>query len=312
MHLHTPASLWRAAALTLAAAFAAGTAKAREPGVLPTIPPGASMGVPIAEPAPVNGLFVSSRSGVASMKLNDAQGDATPTRIRIRDTVLQFAFVPGLRLAGGQYRAFVSLPYLDVEVEQVLTPFGLANGRSGGMGNLEIRPLDVTWETSPGIHVSAGASLFRPGAWSATRLANAGSNFSAFAPSVGLSYLRDGWNASAHLVYFANRANRENGYRSGDETHLNLTAMKGIGGGLSLGAVGYSRNQVGDDRNPRGAYFGQVAGRASSWGAGLSATQQLGPVNLNLMLSRDIDARNTGGGSRVWFNVLLPIAVMGQ
>ncbi len=302
---------WRTSAAVCAATLASGAALAREPGVLPTIPTGASMGVPIAAPAPVDGVFLSIRSGSSSQSLYDASGKETPTAISIKDTVFQFAFVPGNKLAGGQYRAFMSVPHVDVDVERVATPSGPAADHSSGLGNVEIRPIDVTWETSPGLYFNAGASLFAPGTWSATRLANPGSNFWTFAPSVGTSYLRDGWNASAHLIYFANGANRDNGYRSGDDTQLTMTVMKAVTDTLSLGAVGYMYRQVSDDKNPDGAYLGTVAGRATSTGIGLSATQQLGPVNLNVMYSKDFDMKSTGGGNRIWFNLLIPLYVKG-
>ena len=285
---------------------------AREPGVLPTVPSGATMGVPIAAPSPLDGVFLSSRTGYSSQRFYDASGDKTPTDLKIKDTVLQFAFAPGWKLGGGQYRAFVALPYIDLQARRVPTPFGLVDSASSGMGSVEIRPLDLSWETSPGLFVSAGASLFSPGEWSATNLTNVGGNFWSFSPSVGVSYLRDGWNATAHLLYFANQKNRDNDYRSGDEVHLNLTAMKELTQGFSVGPVAYLRRQVSDDKNPSGAYFGFVAGRASSTGVGLSATRQLGPVNLNLMVSRDVQAKNSGGGTRWWLNVIVPLHISGR
>lgn len=312
IHRHTSTIPGRATLAVLGFACLAGAAQAREPGVLPTIPQGATMGVPIAAPSPFDGVFLSSRTGYGTQRFYDTAGDKTPTELTIKDTVLQAAFIPGWKLGGGQYRAFLSLPYIDLQAKQVVTPFGLLDSGSSGLGSVEIRPIDVSWETAPGVHVNAGASAFSPGEWSASSLANAGGNFWSFAPSAGVSYLRGGWNASAHLLYFVNRKNRDNDYRSGDELHLNLTAMKDFGGGFSLGPVGYLRRQVSDDQNPSGAYFGFVADRASASGVGLSATQQLGPVNLNLMVSRDVQARNSGGGTRLWFNVIVPLHITGR
>lgn len=289
----------------------AGAAAAREPGVLPTIPPGASMGVPIAAPAPFNGIAVSSRSAYASQKFYDNNGDETPTDITIRDTVLQFAIVPGNTLFGGQYRAFVSLPFIDIESDNipVATPGGVffASGENTGFSGLELRPIDIAWQTSPGVFVNAGLSFHTPGDWSATELVNPGQNFWSVAPSVGFSYLRDGWNASAHLIYFANLKNEDNDYTSGDEINLNLTAMKEIGNGWSLGAVGYLREQVTNDKNAGTAYGGLTQGKASQRAVGMSVTKQIGPINLNAMYTKDLSVRNSGGGDRFWFNAIIPL-----
>ncbi len=312
IHAQNLKTIGRATLAVLTSAGLAGTAYAREPGVLPTIPQGATMGVPIAAPTPFDGVFFSSRTGYSSQRFYNAAGDKTPTELTIKDTVLQFAIVPGWKLGGGQYRAFLSIPYIDLKAKNVVTPFGLLNASSSGLGSVEIRPLDVSWETAPGVFVNAGASVFSPGEWSASSLANVGGNFWSFSPSAGVSYLRDGWNASAHLLYFANRKNRDNDYRSGDELHLNLTAMKDLGSGFSLGPVGYLRRQVSDDKNPSGAYFGFVAERASAAGVGLSATKQFGPVNLNLMVSHDVQAKNSGGGTRWWLNAIVPLHIKGR
>ncbi len=298
-------------AALIAAAVMVGPATAREPGVLPTIPSGASIGVPIAAPAPINGIAVSSRSGMSSLNFYDGNGDKTPTELTLRDTVLQFAIVPGNEMFGGQYRAFLSFPYINIEGDNIATPFGPANDSSSGRGSIEVRPIDISWQTSPGIFVNAGLSVFTPGQWSATDLVNPGQNFWTVSPSVGLSYLGDGWNASAHLMYFANFENEDNGYTSGDEIQLNLTAMKDVGNGLSVGAVGYLRQQVTDDKNPNGAYGGLNGGRASQKALGLAITKQIGPINLNAMYTRDFSAKNSAGGDRLWFNAVIPIARFG-
>ncbi len=302
----------QAAAGLLATTFMTGSAIAREPGVLPTIPSGASMGVPIAAPAPAAGIAASSRTGLSFQKYYDSDGNETPTDITIRDTVLQFAIVPGNEILGGQYRAFLSMPFIDIESEDIPTPFGLASGSSSGLGSIEIRPIDISWQTAPGIFVNAGLSVFTPGDWDETRLVNPGQNFWSIAPSVGVSYLRDGWNASAHLLYFANFENKDNGYTSGDEVHLNLTAMKDVGNGWSFGGVGYLREQVSRDKNPDGAYGGMLGGDASQRGLGLSVSKQVGPMNFNAMYTTDLSVRDSGGGDRLWVNAIIPIKRFGQ
>ncbi|MFK8081376.1 MAG: hypothetical protein AB8B97_13900 [Granulosicoccus sp.] len=85
----TPTStIARTCGAALTAALLSTTAHAHEPGVLPTIPTGASMGVPIAAPAPFNGISVSSRTGFSFQHYYDNDGNKTPTEITLRDTVL--------------------------------------------------------------------------------------------------------------------------------------------------------------------------------------------------------------------------------
>ncbi|MGO4893730.1 SphA family protein [Flavobacterium sp. W21_SRS_FM6] len=298
--------------IVLMSTMYAGLVSAHEPGVLPTIPDGASIGMPIAAPTPVDGIFFSSRSAISSQHYYDANGDKTETEIDIKDSVFQFVLSPGKALFGGQYRAFLSVPLIDIESKNIATPFGLANGSNSGIGSVEIRPADISWELSSGIYMNAGFSVYTPGDWSASELVNPGQNFWSFSPSVGVSYLRNGWNASAHLLYFANKANEDNDYKSGNETHLNLTLMKNIGDNLSVGAVGYIRKQLEDDENPNNAYGGALNGRASSSGIGISLTKQFGPINLNVMYTTNLETKNSGGGERIWLNVVIPLKVFGM
>jgi hypothetical protein len=283
------------------------TAQAREPGVLPVVPPGNTLGAPVAAQLPP-GFYFSSRTGTGSVDATDANGNETGTSISVTDTALQFIAVPGQQLLGGQYRAIVTIPLSKASVDDAPTPFGLVSGDSTGIPSLEIRPVDISWQLQPGIFASAALSLHTPGKWEATSVANNGGSFWTYGAHLGVSYLRNGWNATGHLAYYTSSSNTENGYQSGDEVNLNLTAMRAIGdSGWSFGPVAYARHQVTDDENPDGAYGGLVAGRAKQGGIGLSATKRFGPVEFNAIYTQDLYSENAAEGNRLWINFTLPI-----
>jgi Putative MetA-pathway of phenol degradation len=71
-------------------------------------------------------------------------------------------------------------------------------------------------------------------------LANAASRRPGLCVSCRYSYLRDGWNASVHLVYSTRAENKETNYKSGVELLLNVTALKDVGG-LPDSPLGLSR-----------------------------------------------------------------------
>jgi hypothetical protein len=275
--------------------------QAREPGVLPAMAPGATMGVPIAAPLP-DGFFFSSRTGYSRLKFYDANRTKTATEVDVLDTAVVLNYAPGLTLFGGQYRASLALPMIKVDLG------GNANASATGFGSLDIRPIDISWQAAPGIFFNAGVSILAPGSWDGTRAANAGQNFWSVAPSFGFSYLRDGWNASAHLIYTTNQRNGSNGYRSGDDLNLNLTAMKDVGNGLSLGPVAYWRKQVTPDSNHGTSYGGTTSEGSEAAGLGLSATKQFGSVIVNAMYTRDVTAKVSGGGGRLWLNFAMPLS----
>lgn len=293
--------LKKRATAVVASLVLASAAQAREPGVLPPMAPGATMGVPIAAPLP-DGFFFGSRTGYSVMEYRDANGNRTGTDIDIKDTAFVLNYAPGLTLLGGQYRASLALPLIDFSLG------GNMDAHASGFGSLDIRPIDISWELAPGIFANAGVSLLAPGSWDAAAAANTGQNFWSLAPSIGFSYLRDGWNASAHLIYTTNQRNKDNGYKSGDEINLNLTAMKDVGNGLSLGPVAYWRKQVSGDSNRGTSYGGGISKPTEAKGLGISATKQIGSVFLNAMYSRDVSATESGSGSRLWLNVSMPLS----
>lgn len=288
-----------------AAMLAALPAQAREPGVSPTIPPGATMGVPIgASPPP--GLYFSSRSGYSDTRLKDGNGNDLGADVTIKDTALQFVHVPGIKLWGGDYKAMVLVPYLHLD-QSLSAPLGSGNARDGAIGNVEIRPLDLSWQIEPGVFVSAGFSIHAPtGQWEASEPISTGGNFWTIAPSLGFSYLRDGWNASAHALWFTNTRNKDNDYRSGDEIGVNLTLFKDVGG-VQIGPVAYYRQQIAEDDNDGAAYGGAVQGKAKQLALGLGVPRNFGGTEVNVIYTRDGIAENTPGGKRLWLNVTLPL-----
>ncbi|MBN9055158.1 MAG: transporter [Rhizobiales bacterium] len=277
---------------------------ARQPGVPTSMPPGASMGVPVgASPPP--GLYFSSRSGYADLSLYDGDGNRLGADVTVKDTALQFLWVPELNLWGGQYKAFVTVPVLDLD-QTLSPPFGTGTADRLSLGQIEVHPFDLSWQVAPGTFVSTGFSVFAPtGSSDATKPVNTQGNFWTFAPSLGFSHLRDGWNLSLNAIYFTNTRNEDNDYRSGDEIQLHMTAMKDFDG-WSIGPVGYYRKQVTNDDNKGLAFGGTIAGKAEQLGLGLGVTRQFGPVQANLIYTRDVIHRNTLGGNRLWLNFTVP------
>lgn len=123
---------------------------------------------------------------------------------------------------------------------------------------------------------------------------------------MGYSYLRDGWNASAHLVYSTQAENKDTGYTSGDELLLNITALKDVGG-FSIGPVGHWRKQIEDDVNNGAFYGGAASGRAEQIGLGFGFSKPMGGGELNLNLVHDVMAENTVGGTKLQVNFSIPL-----
>lgn len=283
-------------------------ALAREAGAPTSVPAGNTIGVAVAA-SPPPGFYFSSRSGYWDAELSDGNGDFGGQENTLVDTAFQFIWVPGTKILGGDYKAFATIPLLyNDQTRSAPFPAPMQGSESKlAFGNVEIHPLEVSWMIQPGIFVSTGFSIFAPtGQFSDTAEINSGANFWTFSPSIGYSYLRDGWNASVHAQYFTNTENKDTDYRSGDDVLVNATVMKDLGG-WSMGPVAYYRKQVTSDTNNGTSYGGTIQGKAEQTGVGLSVSKRFGAVEANVSYTHDVHVRNTVGGDKFWVNFTMPI-----
>lgn len=288
-------------ALAAAATIAAAPSLAKEPGTPTMMPSGGSIGVPVgANPPP--GLYFVQRSEI--FRSNIYSGDTElPIELDVNSSAQQLHWVPGFTLLGGSYRGMINIPL----VHATQTAFGDSTSESG-VGDVILSPLNISWMLQPGIFVQSGISFSLPtGKFdTAPGAVNLGSNASAAAIDIGFSYLRDGWNLSAHANYIMYGENDDTNYKSGNEIMLNWTAMKDLGG-FSIGPVGYFRKQVTDDENNGFAYGGTTSGRAEQYGIGVGLSKRFGPMELNVNYVHDYHVRNTAGGDKLLINFTTPI-----
>lgn len=285
------------------------TANAREPGIAPVMPPGLTLGLPIAlNPPP--GFYLMNRSAYASYTLRDNNGNYNGQKSQILSDSLQLNWVPGWQLAGASYKAFVMLPVIDLKMTRTTTATGkLGAWHSTGLGNPKLQPLDLSWMLGNGWAVGGGIGFYAPlGQYSKGADLNIAGHFWTLEPSFGVTYLKNGWHASMHVVYNTNTRNDDNQYKSGDQAFVNLTTTKAFGA-WSVGPVAYYQKQVTKDSNKGGlpTYGGRIFDAPMQFGAGLIVNTEIDKLRLYAMVTRDVVVHNTAGGNKIWFNVLLPL-----
>lgn len=298
-------TMWIAAILAIAVSTAV---QAREPGIAPQFPPGQTLGLANAV-SPPPGLYLMNRLAWYDAQLRDDAGRALGQHVTVRSEALQLTWVPGVTLVGATYKAFVNLPLVDMTV----TRTSPATGRPGryhtsGLADPKVQPLDLSWSLGDGWFVGAGLGVYVPvGTYHTNADINIGQHFWTVEPSLAVTWLKDGWNASAHLLYDVNSENKANHYRSGDQVFVNATLTYNIAG-WDVGPVGYYQKQVTEDRNGggRATFRGTTAAPSEQLAAGLLASHALGPAKVTAFVTRDIEARNTLGGDKLWLNMSLP------
>lgn len=290
-------------ALTALLVASGSAAVAREPGIGNIVPSGATLGVPIgANPPP--GFFFSSRTTFSFGELKDANGDRSPLDVdlNVKATVLQLHYTPGVTILGGDYRFMALLPVVNLDQKSSI----LGNASGTEIGDLTISPFNLSWMVEPGIFLTFGTSINVPTGKFDPNGLSYGINSWGGTLEFGYSYLRDGWNASVHVVYSTQGTNKTTNYKSGDEVLVNVTAMKNMGD-FSIGPIGYWRKQIEDDVNNGAFYGGGASGRAEQIGLGIGYARPLAGGELNVNLMHDVMAKNTVGGTSLQVNFSIPL-----
>ena len=204
---------------TALVALAVLPATAREPGTPPAVPPGATLGAPVGAPFPVDGIWLSTNLGGGSGPVKeDSENNGLDATVYA--SVFNLHWQPGWTFLGGKYRATAVGGFLHVD-QDVGAPFPPplhGNASNSMFTDTVINPINLHWMLEPGIFASVGTGITIPTAEFTTQPPNEKVGFSVGAPVIsfdaGLSYLRDGWNASLRGSYYYYFENRDTNYHS--------------------------------------------------------------------------------------------------
>lgn len=284
---------------------------ALEPGAAAQVPAGNTMGIPLSAPLPP-GLYMTNSTKFLNGELKDDNGNDAGLDLNAIASTSIFIYTPGIKMLGGDYRAWVAVPLINVE-QDIKSPFLGPVGETdvAGLGNIEVEFLDVAWALQPGIFASAGVGFIAPtGKWDENEISTGG-NFWSIRPRAGYSYMRDGWNISLEAEYFMHHENDKTKYTSGDEFYLDATFLKKVNfiEGLQVGPIGYIRQQTTDDKNKGTAYYGFENGKSKQIGLGVQLLKDFGRGRyVGLSWSKDLETENTvSNDGRIALNISLPL-----
>lgn len=264
-------------------------AAAREPNAPFAVPAGGTFGIPVgANPPP--GQYLSFRFANVPGKVVDNAGNPIGVDADVSVLALVYSNVPGIELWGGTYRFTAIVPFATNKQN--------AFGREtniGGIGDITISPLNLSWMTSPGTFVSAGFGINIPtGAHNSDGLsANLGTNAYSLTLSGGATKFTKDWTLSAQAALTINAPNKTSAYeyRSAPDLLIDASAYRNVGNDLSIGGLAYYRTQLGSD-TCSGAPFPCPNGDAEQFGIGIGVTKSWGPTSLNVNYVTPIKTRN--------------------
>ena len=290
----------RMAAL-IAAMFIIGGAHATEGGGS-IYPHGAENYMAGALPPPgVYGLLYGQSYSADQVRDNDGR-DVTPQGFKVRANALaaRLAWVPDVRLLGGDLVLHTIIPMVDLSVS-----VGGARQHKTGFGDITVGA-GIGWHHDANWHTVAAIDLFLPtGSYRKGDLANIGRNHYATQAVYAISRISpDGLNLDAKMHYLINGRNSDTGYRSGQQFHFEYAAGWGVAPGWVVGVGGYGVTQTTDDRS-RGTVVPENRARAFSIGPSVKYDGGKGWF-VTAKWENEIYVRNRAKGSGLWLKAVFP------
>ena len=276
-------------------------ARALEPGAHPPYLHGATGGVPIGV-LPPPAFYVSSLTMYMHGILHADDSPTHPPTISAFSEGLTILWVPDFKLLGARYGAFVNQVVVAQSISNL--PPSRKTESSSGLLNTVISPLNLAWTLPSDLYVSARFAFYLPnGQYDHDSLVNVANNFWTLEPNVGISYLKDGFDLSLHLVYdimtengLAARGNVHGKYLSGNIFTADYSVSQAFGK-WRVGVTGYGVQQTNND---------SAGGRAlpdtqiSKVGIGPLIEYNTRWIGINAYYIRDVVWKRTFGGDNFY------------
>ena len=295
-----------------------------ERGASFTVLPGTTMGLPYAYTG-TPGLYFYSLANYGTVSVprevspNIGFGPGS-IKADVADEIPALLWTTPWTLFGARYAVLVTQPMVSVSSYGQVPGLGWVTRQTGGLRDPIISPLNLSWDLKNGWHIGAGFSMAIPigRIKGINGLDSAGAPYWTLQPNMGVSYLRDGWDLSATLLYDFYTTNPHSHVTDGQALYLDLTATK-MFGRFEIGPVGYVAFQTTRDSGGDPAAFIASRGlvnscqpiapnvsngcvRAAKAGVGAKIGYHIGRAQIAVLATGSVLSHGQGGsdGWRVW------------
>lgn len=258
---------------------------------------------------PPQGVYFVNETLLTGTKLYNNAGDPSSTGIKsnIAVDVPIVLWVPGIKLLGADYALGAAQPFDYVSTSAPGPHSGGTNlGARAGIFNTLLIPAQLSWALPNDLHVKASLGVYLPDGdfEAANKMAIPnGMGFWSLEPSIGVSWLHDGWNVSGSFAYDHNFKNGKTNYQSGDGIDGDYTLTKTLGK-WTVGVGGYTEFQLANDSLDG---VTRANSKLEKIGAGPIAGYNFGPVIVQANYNFQLHTTNMVQGDEFWLNVTVPL-----
>lgn len=245
---------------------------------------------------------------VQKNSLRDNSGKAVPVDLNasVFAEVPRLIYVTPLTLLGANWAVQAFLPLYSADVTVSAGGNKVVDDNDKGVGDIIFSPLILGWHFGPELHAVFALDMWAPtGNYDKNNAATSilSKNHWTFEPVLAVSYLKEGFDVSAKLMYDFNTRNSDTGTDPGQEFHIDWALGYGLKNGLSGGVVGYNYWQTTDDE-VNGIKQKNTKSQVGGIGAGIKYWPKQGPFSMTLKQYWEYDAKNIATGPQTQFKII--------
>lgn len=284
---------------------------------------GVEEGVPTGA-LPPEGLYFINTFYVSPNKRINQSSSANPANVKLQDWVEApvLLWVPGVKVLGAEYATAIVQPF---DYTNLSVGGSTELGSHVGTFNTVVVPAMLSWTLPSDFHVKTSFAVYLNDGSSSEEKGHLPSPSSAvpssmanytFEPGLAVSWLHDGWNLSAQIVYDTSTADgsstkalNDGKYQSGDQVAVDYTVAKTIKAWtVGLGAYEYAQLQR-DQYAPLGggAYGPQVGTVNSGFALGPVVGYDFGKVKMEGVFNHPIMIHNDSAGDNFFVRLVVPL-----
>ncbi len=240
--------------------------------------------------------------------LKDNSGNSVPVGFdaKVLAEVPRLIYVSPYTLLGANLAAHVFVPLYSADVTVTAGGKKVVDDSKNGMGDIIFSPLVMGWHFGPELHAVFALDMWAPtGNYDKNDAASSilSKNHWTFEPVLAVSYLKDGFDVSAKLMYDFNTENSDTKTKPGQEFHVDWALGYSMSNGFTGGVVGYNYMQVTDDK-VNGTTVADNRSQVGGIGVGLKYWPKQGPFSATLKQYWEYNAKNMPTGPQTVFKII--------
>jgi hypothetical protein len=247
---------------------------------------------------------------VQKNSLRDNSGNGLPADFNasVFAEVPRLIYVTPFTLLGANWavQAFLPTYSSDVTAKSTAIPPLNFDANDKGVGDIIFSPLILGWHFGPELHTVFALDMWAPtGNYDKTNPATQilSKNHWTFEPVLAVSYLKEGFDISAKLMYDFNTRNSDTGTDPGQEFHIDWALGYSMKNGLTGGLVGYNYWQTTDDE-VNGVKQQDQKSEVGGIGVGIKYWPKQGPFSMALKQYWEYGAKNIATGPQTQFKII--------